>query len=163
MSLSGVFGRLFGVKPTEEPHCYICAKAGHTRVMHLVAGPTVINRARWDKPWSPTQSCYQCGNCGRLACYTHTDSRITCDCGAQNWITKSYWQSELDDGEAEAERHLSSSNTTGLYRQGDPESDYYVRIVIHTGNIGIQKAIHASEYRAQGYKPPIEELPWRNA
>lgn len=84
-------------KASSAPHCYLCAKEGHFREMILVNN-VMVNMKNWDKPWNPTQSCYQCANCGRLTCYTHCDDREPCECGAKNWQLKMYLQKELDNG-----------------------------------------------------------------
>jgi hypothetical protein len=78
-------------------HCYLCAEEGHNRELELV-GNVIINVKRWDKPWSPTQSCFQCAKCNRLTCYTHCDNRRPCKCGATAWVAKTYLQKELDNG-----------------------------------------------------------------
>ncbi|TAN47124.1 MAG: TIR domain-containing protein [Methylococcaceae bacterium] len=83
--------------PTNGGHCFICAKQGHYREMVLVSTPSLVNLRLWDKPWSPTQGCFECANCGRLACYTHSDRNMPCDCGACSWIEKTYLQKELDN------------------------------------------------------------------
>jgi len=93
----GFFSKLIG-KDDYSNCCYLCAKEGHRREIEVVKGGVFINMKRWDKPWNPTQSCYQCGNCGRLVCYTHCDDREPCECGSKNWITRSYIQKELDGG-----------------------------------------------------------------
>jgi hypothetical protein len=78
-------------------YCYRCAEEGHAREMRLVAY-VMFDRTKWDKPWSPTQDCFQCGNCGRLTCWTHSDNRKPCECGATQWIGRMYLQKELDNG-----------------------------------------------------------------
>lgn len=80
------------------PHCYICAENGHFREMELVRGHVMISLRKWNKPWSPTQSCFQCGRCGRLTCWTHSYDKNVCKCGAVAWVTRSYIQKELDNG-----------------------------------------------------------------
>ncbi len=92
----GILGRLFGAR-LNTPHCYLCAKEGHIREMELV-GRVTVDMRRWNKPWSPTQNCFQCGRCGRLTCWTHSDNRKPCECGAKNWVERMYIQKELDDG-----------------------------------------------------------------
>lgn len=91
-ALKILFARIKGT-----PHCYVCAKEGHFREMQM-ANKVIFRMSKWDRPWNPTQSCFQCTNCGRLACYTHCDDRKPCDCGAKSWTTRSYIQKELDDG-----------------------------------------------------------------
>ncbi len=81
-----------------KPHCYLCAREGHFREMVLVKGGVMVDMTRWDKPWSPTQSCFQCAACGRLVCYTHEDNRVPCECGAKDWVEKLYLQKEFDNG-----------------------------------------------------------------
>ena len=93
----GFFNSLFGNRG-RVPCCYLCGKEGHIREIEFVEGGVFIDMRKWNKPWSPTQSCYQCGNCGRLVCYTHCDDRVPCECGEKNWITRSYIQKELDNG-----------------------------------------------------------------
>lgn len=78
--------------------CYICEKEGHFRELELIDGRVMLSMRNWNKPWNPTQSCYQCRDCGRLTCYTHCDDRKECECGVKNWATRSYVQKELDDG-----------------------------------------------------------------
>jgi len=92
----GLFDKLFG-QSKGAPHCHFCAKEGHYREMILV-GRVMIDTRKWDKPWTPTQNCFQCGKCGILACWTHSDSRKPCECGAIAWIEKIYLQKELDNG-----------------------------------------------------------------
>jgi len=92
----GILDKLFGTR-SSTPHCYLCAKEGHIREMELV-GNVMIDMRKWDKPWNPTQSCYQCTSCGRLTCYTHCDDRKPCECGAKAWVTRNYLQKELDNG-----------------------------------------------------------------
>lgn len=82
----------------EKSYCYLCAKEGRMREMVLVQGSITVDMRKWNKPWSPTQNCFQCSSCGRLTCYTHSDNRKTCECGAKNWIQRMYIQKELDDG-----------------------------------------------------------------
>src|SRR6266545_3724794 len=60
------------VSPT-VPHCYRCAEEDHIRVMKL-AGNIFVDMKKWDKPWMPAQGCFQCGNCGKLTCWTHSDN-----------------------------------------------------------------------------------------
>ena len=91
--LDKLFGRLFS-----DPHCYLCAKQGHFREMQLVRGAMIVNMRRWNKPWSPTQNCFQCTGCGRLTCWTHSDNRVPCECGTQAWVERMYLQKELDNG-----------------------------------------------------------------
>ncbi len=83
---------------SDLPHCYICARANHLRVMKLVTGGVFVDMRKWDKPWNPTQNCFQCSACGRLTCYTHSDNRQACECGARTWVQRSYLQAELDNG-----------------------------------------------------------------
>lgn len=83
---------------TGTPSCYVCAEEGHTREMRLIAFGTMINLREWDKPWSPTQGCFQCAECGRLTCYTHSEMSRICACGACSWTEKQYLQQELDNG-----------------------------------------------------------------
>jgi hypothetical protein len=92
----GLFSTLFGGR-SATPHCYKCSKEGHIREMRLVR-MAITDMTRWDKPWSPTQSCYQCASCGRLTCWTHCDDRLPCECGAHRWVKKIYLQMELDNG-----------------------------------------------------------------
>ena len=82
--------------PTKS-RCYRCAEEGHIRAMELV-GIAMTNLEAWDKPWSPTQGCFQCASCGRLTCWTHSDNRKPCACGAMHWIERVYLQQELDNG-----------------------------------------------------------------
>jgi len=88
--------RLFGGQP-KTPRCYLCEEEGHIREMELVRG-VIVDMERWDKPWSPTQGCYRCAKCSRLVCYTHSDNRKPCKCGAKEWIRSTYIQRELDNG-----------------------------------------------------------------
>jgi hypothetical protein len=92
----GILGKLSGTRPN-TPHCYLCANEGHIREMELV-GRMMVDMRRWNKPWNPTQSCFQCGQCGRLTCWTHSDNRKPCECGAKNWVERMYLQKELDNG-----------------------------------------------------------------
>ncbi len=82
---------------TAVPHCYRCAEEGHIREMQLVTS-VMTDMTKWDKPWSPTQGCLQCGNCGRLTCWTHSDNREPCECGVTHWVERVYLQMELDNG-----------------------------------------------------------------
>jgi len=70
---------------------------GHIREMQLVK-IVMTDMTKWDKPWSPTQGCLQCGNCGKLSCWTHSDNRKPCECGVTHWIERVYLQKELDNG-----------------------------------------------------------------
>lgn len=85
------------VSPT-MPHCYLCAEEGHIREMRLVMKTAMWSTTGWDKPWSPMQGCLQCDRCGRLTCWTHSDNRKPCKCGATDWIERRYLQMELDNG-----------------------------------------------------------------
>jgi hypothetical protein len=78
-------------------HCYRCAEEGHIREMQLVTH-VMIDMRKWDKPWSPTQGCLQCGNCGRLTCWTHSDNQKPCECEMTLWTERTYLQKELDNG-----------------------------------------------------------------
>ncbi len=102
--------------------CYVCQKNGHRREMVLLGQPGSnelgVEIARDPKKaWSPTQGCFQCGKCGRLVCYTHSDVDMQCDCGARDWRKRSYLQQELDNGEetpslrANAQRQPSGGTT----------------------------------------------------
>jgi len=82
--------------------CYICAKSGHKREMVLIGKPGFDYFVKYvyndpSKRWSPTQGCFECGNCGRLVCLTHSDDSIVCDCGVCNWKEGTYAQLELDN------------------------------------------------------------------
>lgn len=77
--------------------CYRCAEEGHFREMQLVAF-AVTSMTDWDKPWNPTQGCFQCAACGRMTCWTHSDNRELCACGAKQWIKRVYLQREFDNG-----------------------------------------------------------------
>jgi len=93
----GLFSGLFDSN-RNIGYCYLCKEEGHFREMMLVEDRVYIDMSKWQKPWNPTQSCYQCANCGRLVCYTHCDDRVPCKCGSQSWVTRSYIQKELDNG-----------------------------------------------------------------
>ena len=93
-----LFAGLIGDSNRKIGYCYLCKEEGHFREMVIVDDTVNIDMSKWNKPWNPTQSCYQCAHCGRLFCYSHCDDRIPCVCGAQNWITRSYIQNELDNG-----------------------------------------------------------------
>ena len=80
------------------PRCYVCAEEGHTREMRIIEPGMMIDTGGWDKPWSPTQGCFQCTECGRLTCYTHSESSRLCACAATSWAEKSYLQKEFDNG-----------------------------------------------------------------
>ena len=89
--------RLLGGRP-RTPSCYVCAEQGHVREMTLVQGGVTIDMGRWDKPWSPTQGCFQCTSCGRLTCWTHSEKTTICECGACEWASRTYLQKEIDNG-----------------------------------------------------------------
>lgn len=92
----GLIDKMFGARGN-KPHCYLCAKEGHIREMELV-GSVIVDMRRWNKPWSPTQNCFECLRCGRLTCWTHSDNRVPCECGAKDWVERMYLQKEIDNG-----------------------------------------------------------------
>lgn len=109
---------------TEGPRCYLCAEIGHAREMRLVQYGTPIDLSQWDRPWSPTQGCFQCAECGRLTCYTHSEKSNICACGAKNWVEKQYLQLELDNGDAPvAEAALPRAGDGGDTRPATRQED----------------------------------------
>ena len=92
----GILNKLFGTQ-SGKSYCYMCKRDGHVREIELVE-KIMFDMRKWNKPWNPTQHCFQCGNCGRLTCWTHSDNRKLCECGEKNWIERMYVQKELDNG-----------------------------------------------------------------
>lgn len=92
----GILKKLFGMQ-SSLPHCYRCAKTGHMRKMELVEA-ALVDMRKWSKPWSPVQNCFECSQCRRLTCWTHSDNQKPCECGAEQWVEKTYLQQELDNG-----------------------------------------------------------------
>lgn len=74
----GILNRLLGGR---EDHCARCGRA-----MTLVQGMMM----RTSDYLTRTQGCYQCRACGRLNCYDCSDSRMPCECGAQQWSERTY-------------------------------------------------------------------------
>lgn len=75
----GFLDKIFGSKGKK------CSRCG--RPMELVE----FGRTYYKNQLMNTQGCFECRACGRLTCFDCSDNRYPCECGAKQWIERSYF------------------------------------------------------------------------